>query len=189
MEELWKATPYPNYEVSNLGRDRSVATGQFGHPIKEPKVHKPFSSGKGYQRAMLCIDGKQKNVSLAKLIALAFIGDAPEDKPIVTYEDGNRANCTVDNLFYASKEEVGRLTSERNYKLHGDKSKLGKDILKATKRTARLERALEVHRLMKEGKTFREVAQIVGLSESGVYRIYRGANNKMLEKANATQKE
>ena len=187
MEELWKETPYPNYEVSNLGRVRSVATGQFGHAIKEPRVHKPFSSGKGYQRAMLCIEGKQKNVSLAKLVAIAFIGEAPEGKPIVTYEDGNRANCTVDNLFYASKEEVGRFTSERNYRLHGDNSRLGKELLRATKRTAQLERAREAKRLVDEGKSMKDTAQAVGLSESGVFRIVLGKNNKMLEKANAQE--
>ncbi len=190
MEELWKDTQYQNYQVSNLGRVRSVSTGRFGHTIKEPLVHKPFSTGKGYQRAMLCLEGKQKNVSLAKLVAQAFLGDAPEGCPFVTYRDGNKANCAADNLFYASKEEVTHLNQERKYALYGVDSTLGRELARKAVRDAKYARAMEAKRLVdEEHLTYKEASERVGLSESGVYRIVRGKNNKTLEKANAAQKE
>lgn len=184
MEELWAATPYENYEVSNFGKVRAVKWGLGGYPIAEPREHKNNPTKKGYLRVMLCIGGQQKNVSLALLVAEAFIGARPSPQHIVSYRDGDKTNCNSTNLFWATRLEAAHAKKQRDYAKYGKESSLGKELARQAYHQAKYTRALEVERLVNvEHLSMKEAGKRTGLSESGVYRILKGSNNRVLEKA------
>lgn len=85
------------YQVSNLGRARSFHN-QYG------RVLKPIRTTDGYSQVTLSKNGKLKATRLHILVAQAFIPN-PENKPQVNHIDGNRANCHVDNLEWATSKE------------------------------------------------------------------------------------
>lgn len=183
MEELWRPTPYPNYEVSNLGNVRNVSHGVFGHKLSEPALHGIHYTKKGYARVMLCIDGHQKNVGLATLVANAFLGEQPKGC-VVSYKDDDRKNCCADNLMYTTMKDVGKKTQARNYALNGDNSTIGRRMARQKKTEEKYQRALDAYRLhCKEGLSLKVTAEMLGLSESGVSRLLNGSHNSVLEKA------
>lgn len=54
----------------------------------------------GYLELKVNIGGTQKGLTVHRLVAHAFLGPQPEDKPMVCHKDGNRLNNHVDNLYY-----------------------------------------------------------------------------------------
>lgn len=88
MVEVWKPiVGYEGrYEVSNLGM---VRQGE--------KSVSQYKDGKGYLRVFLCKDGKQRNVKVHRLVALAFIPN-PDNLPCVNHKDEVKTNNQVDNL-------------------------------------------------------------------------------------------
>ena len=93
-KEIWKDI-YAEYQVSNLGRVYSKKT---------KKLLNPSFDSWGYLQVCLYIDGKQKSKKLHRLVAEAFIPN-PENKKTVNHEDGNKKNCCVSNLCWATDSE------------------------------------------------------------------------------------
>ena len=105
MEEIWKwIDGYENmYQVSNLGRVRSVDRDVYCEvsPNKLQhiygKVLKQGTNHKGYPIVYLSKDGKQKTITVHRLVALTFI-ENPLNLPQVNHIDGNKTNNNVSNL-------------------------------------------------------------------------------------------
>lgn len=105
MEEIWKwIDGYENmYQVSNLGRVRSVdryvycevSPNKLQHIFG--KVLKQGTNHKGYPIVYLSKDGKQKTITVHRLVAKAFI-ENPLNLPQVNHIDGDKTNNQVDNL-------------------------------------------------------------------------------------------
>lgn len=51
-----------------------------------------------------CVHIGKRNYLLHRLLAIAFIPN-PENKPTVNHRDGNRQNCSLDNLEWATYKE------------------------------------------------------------------------------------
>jgi hypothetical protein len=77
------------YEVSNLGRIRSLPKGN---------ILKPHPRGR-YQGVSLSLNGAVRGAYIHHLVALAFLGQRPDGYDIC-HEDGDRANNCADNLRY-----------------------------------------------------------------------------------------
>ena len=105
MEEIWKwIDGYINmYQVSNLGRVRSVDRDVYCEvsPNKLQhifgKVLKQGTSHKGYPIVYLSKDGKQKTITVHRLVAEAFI-ENPLSLPQVNHKDGCKTNNYANNL-------------------------------------------------------------------------------------------
>lgn len=107
MEEEWRNIEgFPNYEVSNMGRVRSLdhyITDTWGrHYFRAGKMIKlRIQTGKKdhYSQIMACIyDGrKMHRVIVARIVAKAFIPN-PNNYPQVNHKDENSLNNCVDNL-------------------------------------------------------------------------------------------
>ena len=97
MDEIWKKSYiYPSqYEVSNFGRVRNVATKQ---------ILKPQIDAKGYERVRLSYHNKRASAKVHRLVAVAFISN-PDQKPQVNHIDGNKKNNAVDNLEWSTNSE------------------------------------------------------------------------------------
>ena len=87
MSEEWKPIRgYAPYEVSNMGRIR-----RDGHVLAT-------GTGKnGYLLVTLCLGGKQKNKSVHRLVAEAFVPN-PSGFPCVNHLDEDKMNNRADNL-------------------------------------------------------------------------------------------
>ena len=107
MKEIWKKL-FKNYEISNLGRIRSIP-----HYLKENykshnyipkkvmgKILKPTIRNNGYYFVTI----QRKQYMVHRLVAQTFIPN-PENKPQVNHIDGNKKNNQVDNLEWCTAKE------------------------------------------------------------------------------------
>lgn len=96
--EIWRdiAGYDGDYQVSTFARIKSFKNGKV-------RILKPTISG-DYIRIELCKDGVQKQFSVHRLVAEAFIPN-PEGKPEVNHKDGKKFNCVVENLEWSTRSE------------------------------------------------------------------------------------
>lgn len=97
--ETWAQIPNaPRYEVSNLGQVRNALSG------KTVKISIPKS---GHPRVHLFLGPKQKWFELSRLVAVAFLPRPYHPRPYVKMRDGDRLNCSADNLRWALRPKPG----------------------------------------------------------------------------------
>lgn len=103
MQENWKdIKDYEGlYQVSDFGNvrslDRIVRSHHEGVAIKKGRVLRPGISKVGYPRVLLIKDGIRKNISIHRLVALAFVDNAPGGDQ-VNHIDGVKKNNVPSNL-------------------------------------------------------------------------------------------
>ena len=112
--EIWKEIKgYEGYYlISNMGRVKSQSRKIYNDGIKgenkfyisEEKIINGRIDPKGYLRVALCKDNKQKDYSIHRLVAIAFIPN-PNNKPCVNHKDGNKQNNNVENLEWCTYSE------------------------------------------------------------------------------------
>ena len=114
-QEIWKSIPgyEGRYEVSNLGRVRSVNRWvRFGRTTKvrftKGKVLRICFNSDGYAQVSL---GRHTGCHVHHLVAFAFIGPRPTKlvvrriKLVVRHKNGNKSNNNLDNLCYGTRKE------------------------------------------------------------------------------------
>lgn len=89
-KEIWK--DIPNYEsvykINNYGIIKNKKTN---------RIKKTHINNSGYERVVLSKNGEDKNYSVHRLVAQAFIPN-PNNFSQVNHKDENKANNSVDNL-------------------------------------------------------------------------------------------
>jgi len=112
-QEIWKSIEGFEgfYEVSNMGNvkglDRVVLCRYSdGRTYIRPLKGKPlrFDTKHGYLYVCLSKEGKLKNLSVHRLVAMAFL-DNLENKPQVNHKDENKQNNKVNNLEWNTEKE------------------------------------------------------------------------------------
>lgn len=94
--EIWKAIEgYPDYQVSNLGRVKSLKFNR--EIILKPRI-------KNYAYVSLSFNSLCNNFYIHRLVAIAFIPN-PENKLEVNHIDGNKYNNSVSNLEWNTSKE------------------------------------------------------------------------------------
>lgn len=83
---------HPSYAVNTLGDVVNII---------RKRILKPIKDSRGYLRVRL--DGER--VLVSRLIANAFVPN-PDDKPKVTYIDGDKSNVKPSNLKWADNSEI-----------------------------------------------------------------------------------
>ncbi len=104
IKEIWKTAvydgePYEGFEVSNLGRIKSLNYRRTG----KAELMNPSDDGCGYLVVHLRKNGESKMCKVHRLVAEAFIPN-PENKPTVDHIDRNKLNNFVGNLRWADIE-------------------------------------------------------------------------------------
>lgn len=148
------------YEVSNLGRVRSLArlvNRQNWTSFQLPgRILRPRSTRKGYLIVALCRESKQKNFTVHRLVAKAFIPN-PSDLPEVNHRNGDKTDNRVENLeWVTAAENVKHSITALGHKR--DKPKYSVICLD----TGRIYRSA------------REAAQATGCRYSGITAVCRG---------------
>lgn len=124
IEETWKSVGIYDgidytglYEVSNDGKVRSVDRfrDNNGTPV--------FIHGREisqfvtclYKRVHLCKDGKEKTVSVHRLVAMAFVNNPNPDKyKEVNHIDENKLNNNADNLEWCTRSYNQKYYAKRH---------------------------------------------------------------------------
>ncbi len=111
MEEIWKDVEgfEAIYQVSNLGRVKSLKRKTNNQNCKEDKILSPGKDNYGYHIVLLCKkeDNGKRKIHIKKvhrLVAMAFIENR-ESKPLVNHMDWNRINNTSNNLEWTTPKE------------------------------------------------------------------------------------
>ncbi len=91
---------YPGYQVN-----------QMGQVLHNDRVVRNIVGHGGLNRNKNSIrvikkDGKFTNVPIAKLVALAFIGQPSTSSDVIKYKDGNSTNYSLSNIEWASRSEA-----------------------------------------------------------------------------------
>lgn len=106
MTEIWRPiADYEGlYEVSNLGRVKSLKrqtrAGQWVHE----RVLKVLHASNQYQQVCLWKNGKSKRVLVHRLVAQAFLGPCPLGCVVCHGAAGKHVN-SVDNLSYGTRSK------------------------------------------------------------------------------------
>ena len=130
MNELWRPVQgwLGLYEVSNLGRVKSlpriIVRNHMGtrteQPIKE-RILKP-SFMKGYAFVGLHRNGKQEVRQIHRMVAEAFLGEPPADKPWALHGTNGVSDNSVSNLYWGDQERNEKDKIRDGTLLHGEKA-------------------------------------------------------------------
>jgi hypothetical protein len=108
MEEWKDIEGYEGlYQISNLGRVKSLPRNDKFYKRAEEIILKTFKCGSGYQEVILHKDRKRKPKLIHRLVAEAFILNQ-KNRREVNHKDGNKANNTVSNLEWVTPSENQR---------------------------------------------------------------------------------
>lgn len=106
LNEVWKPVKgYEGfYEVSNLGRVKSLERIDRFNKKWKCRILKPNYVGKHYQTIGLCKNGKVSRKKVHRLVAETFVPN-PYNKPQVNHIDGDKENNFANNLEWVTNAE------------------------------------------------------------------------------------
>lgn len=159
MDEIWLVIDeFPDYEVSSLGRVRSLKWGRQA-------VLKPWRHQFGYEFVSLSVRGqKQQKRLIHSLVCKTFHGPKPSERHEVAHADGNPKNNTPDNLRWATPIE-----NHADKRLHGTHFNDGQFKPVLSENDVR-----EIRRLIGEERSQASIARIFGVSQSAISQIKLG---------------
>lgn len=104
MAEVWRPALRGWYEVSSLGRVRSVDRMTADGRCWRGKLIKQCLDGGKYLMFCASINGKKSNPCTHVLVARAFLGPRPRGKE-ADHKDGNKFNNKASNLEYKTHKK------------------------------------------------------------------------------------
>lgn len=163
MSERWLPIPgfVGRYEVSDRGNVRSLASTR----VLVTRVLRLQRTPAGRVIVGLYSGGRQKSYAVAPLVALAFIGPKPSDRPYVCHNNGIPTDNRVENLRYDT--QAGNCADKKKHGTHQRGERVG---------TAKLDEVgvRWIRTLRSEGKSFKQIAKVLGVSPSTVGNVVRG---------------
>lgn len=164
LKEEWKDIKgYPNYQVSNMGRvkslERNVVRGRGGLYKIEEKILKSVKNNGGYFSVSLSKENKSKYFSVHRLVASAFLPN-PDNLPQVNHINEIKTDNRVENLEWC----------DRSYNINfGTRNKRAsascqKPILQVTKQG----------KIIHKWNSVREVERELGFNRSNIIKCCKG---------------
>jgi hypothetical protein len=134
--ELWKDIPeYPGYQVSNLGRVKSLGgfkRAGHGHRFWPILLLKTKPDKLGYIRAYLARDGKSRFCLVHYLVLTAFVGPKPLGME-TCHKNDVRSDNRLENLYWGTrKDNVADARRNGRYERQSQRMKGGRTYQKLT---------------------------------------------------------
>lgn len=171
MIESWRAIPgFPGYEVSDLGRVRSVRG-------KCPRILRQRRAGNGYMNiAIRDAAGRNRCWAIHVLVLTVFVGPRPEGMQACHFPDRDHANNALPNLRWDT-----RRANWNDMRVHGTAptgvrhGMHGVRVLGTANPAARLTKAAvrRIRQLSERGWSQRRIAADCGVHQTSVGRIVR----------------
>lgn len=166
--ESWKPIPFaPDYDVSDHGRVRSWKQwgGRASGRRSTPFLKRQRKDRNGYLRVTLMIGEKLETHRVARLVALAFVGEPPTGMRLVRHLDGSPTNNVPGNLAWG--DDAGNAA---------DKVRHGRSMQGERHANAKIsnEESGEVVRMCSIGIAHKVIAARFGISKSLVSMIHNG---------------
>lgn len=158
MREVWRAVPGMNWEVSNLGRVRTV------------RLLTPAENKFGYLKVGVRVGTAWKTATVHRLVAWAFLGECPSDCE-VNHINGDKKDNRPENLEYVTKKENAANALARGAYRRGTKHPYVK--LSNEQEAALLKE-------FQECGSWKKVSEKYGISKATVYRIVRNGGPRWL---------
>jgi len=159
MGEIWRTVEeFPDYEVSNLGRVRSMKRAN-------PIILTPWKHKFGYDFVSLSVRGqKQYKRLIHGLVCHAFHGPKPSPSHEVAHADGSVENNSADNLRWATPKE-----NNADKHRHGTHLNDGQFKPFLTEDNIR-----EIRRLLAGGNSTYRIAKMFFVSQAAISHIKLG---------------
>lgn len=110
MEIEWREIPYGSYEVSNDAKIRRFMVNDAGKKI----YYKPLTPQKSnlgdLSVNIIDYNHKVKKLQLARLVAEVFDLPNPNGFKYIGYIDGDKGNCSFDNLKWVQSKDLKVIT-------------------------------------------------------------------------------
>lgn len=161
--EEWRAVEGHEgmYEVSSLGRVRSLVFRNRNIAKPRVKILKPINVGNGYYRVNLSKDNKPKLSFVHRIVLQTFRGPAPEGH-VGMHLNGCPSNNALSNLAW------GPYTENESHKIiHGTKIQGSRQWFSQITEA----QASEIRRLVASGSRQYRVAALFGVSRTVVWCI------------------
>ena len=151
----WREVPgFPGIFVSEQGQLRR---GPLGASL-------PLSrSDSGYLRAKPWIDGRHRSLLCHRAVLLAFVGPPPPGRPHGAHKNGNKDDNRRGNLRWRRP-----VSNERDKRRHGTVAQKFSGYRPGARQVARIRRLLAL------GKSYSDIAKMVGMHRHSISRIARG---------------
>lgn len=158
--ELRAVPGFPGYMASETGYVYSLS--RFHGGLRRMK---PFANDDGYLQIELFVEGKRKYMRVHRLVALAFLGEPPADKPETRHLDGNQKHNHYTNLAFGT-----RLQNMEDRARHGRNPKGTKNGRAKVDETD----VGEIRRFLLDGISASALARSFHLEKTTVLDIGRG---------------
>lgn len=122
------------YQVSNLGRVRSLDRIDSMGRLRQGQILKITDNAKGYKKVMLCKDGKHINKYVHRLVAQAFIPNH-NNLTEVNHKNEIKSDNRVENLEWTTHRdnmEYGTRKQRQREKISGSQNVGAKKIICVT---------------------------------------------------------
>jgi hypothetical protein len=172
MTELWKAiSGFPGYEVSNIGRvrsiDRLVRVMQNGTPsvrryrgrvLKQTRV-------RAYWQIVLCKEEENKTCLVHRLVARAFLPKPTRGRDNVRHKDDDGGNNKIGNLEWGSQQD------NIDDKVKRGRHPRGEDSARASMTATEVKR---IKKMLSSGARICDISDLVGIPRQTIQNIKRG---------------
>jgi hypothetical protein len=173
IKETWKPIKQ-NGKISNVPYMVS-SLGNIAVIENKVKKIKKYKSNKKGIRLRIRFGNKDLSISLAKIVATAFITKKNNKQNSVICKDYNYSNCKVSNLQWATLDEhrthVKNSPNNKKARLTKNYDNKKSGLILKTKDVIKLKELIWSD---KRKLSFKQLAEKFGVSEMQIYRIKRG---------------
>jgi len=165
LSDIKELSHFIGYAISKEGTLFTCRKRQHGYYDKW-NIISPSVTKKGYTRVTLSIKGATKDLSIHRIVALAFI-PKPEGKEWINHKDSNPRNNKVDNLEWCTPKE-----NSIHAVTFGMLPKGSKVVTSKLKEN----QVIEIRELREQGMKFKDIASkfnvCVGTIEKIIYKVW-----------------
>ena len=166
MEEKWKTIEgYPNYQVSSLGRVKSLNYRR----TKKEKILKLIKNRNGYLQVNLCKGKKKKNMYIHRLVASAFVQNNSIFNTEINHIDECKTNNCASNIEWSTREH------NVNFGTRNERARIA--ISKANTNNPKRSKAVLCIETNQIYPSINEVSRRLGFSKGNVSSCCRGEIN------------